>query len=359
MRGPKILRSLWREESGQGLVVGTLVMVVVLGFGAMAVDVGLFLHERRELQKSADAAALAGAQELPYSSAEAHQKAAEWADNNGIGAGELEAIEVSSTYATNDTITVRVKRDVPFVFARVLGFTGDTMRADATARVGSPAGFSGLVPWAVEEEALQYAIDNPGESITLEFGSPGVETGNFGGVVLDQPGGAEYEENIMYGADQMLCSVNQEPIPGCETSVVPQPGNQAQLVSTSDGAVVWRMDNTSAFCADFDNVFIPTGDDYQLSSDCDPWRPGVESCDQVQSCMVIPVIVIADFPEGASEYVDVLSFAVFFLEQFDADSCSPGHCAVEGRFVRAHVSLPALLGSYDPDSAISFVRLVE
>jgi Flp pilus assembly protein TadG len=355
-----MLRSVWREESGQGLVVATLVMIMVLGFAAMAVDVGLFLHERRDLQKSADAAALAGAQELPYSSAEAEQKAAEWADNNGIDVDELEAIQITSTYADNDTITVQVKRDVPFVFARVLGLTRDTMRADATARVGSPAGMSGLVPWAVEEEALQYAMDHPEESITLEFGSPGVEEGNFGGVVLDQPGGSEYEENIMYGADQMVCSVNQEPIPGCDTAVVPQPGNQAQLVSTSSGAVVWRMDNTSDFCADFDNVFESTGDgNYELNTACDPFRPGVESCDQVQSCMIIPVMVIADFPSGASEYVDVLTFALFFLEQFDPASCSPGHCAVEGRFVQAQVSLPTLLGSYDPDSSFHFVRLVE
>jgi Flp pilus assembly protein TadG len=355
-----MLRSLWREESGQGLVVAMLVMVVILGFAAMAIDVGLFLHERRDLQKSADAAALAGAQELPYAVADAEQMAAEWADNNGIDVDELEAIEVSSTYATNDTITVRVKRDVPFVFARVLGLTSDTMRADATARVGSPAGMSGLVPWAIEEETLLYAMDNPEESITLEFGAPGEGEGNFGGIVLDQPGGDEYEENIMYGAEQMICSVNQEPIPGCDTAVVPQPGNQAQLVSTSDGAVVWRLDNTSSFCGDFDNVFESTGDgEYRLNTDCDPFKPGVESCDQVQSCRIIPVVVIEGFPEGASEYVDVLTFAVFFMEYFDPQDCSPGHCAVEGRFVQAHVSLPTLLGRYDPDSSFHFVRLVE
>jgi Flp pilus assembly protein TadG len=355
MRGPKMLRSLWREESGQGLVVATLVMVVVLGFAAMAIDVGLFLHERRELQKSADAAALAGAQELPYSPADAEQKAQEWAENNGIGDGELEAIAVTTTYADNDTITVEVKRDVPFVFARVLGLTSDTVRADATARVGSPAGMSGLVPWAVEEEALEAE-----GLVTLEFGSPGGGQGNFGGIVLDQPGGNEYEENIQYGADQMLCSVNQIPIEGCDTQVRPQPGNQAQIIAQAEGAVVWRMENTSTSCGDFGYVFDSTGDgDYQLNPDCDPFRAGVESCDEVESCLVIPVVVIEEFPSGASEYVDVQTFAVFFLEYFDADSCSPGQCEVQGQFVRAHVSLPALLGSYDPDSSFRFVRLVE
>ena len=111
---------LWRGESGQGLVVGTLVMVMILGFAAMTVDVGLFLHEKRELQNAADAAALAGVQELPFSVADAELRAQEWADKNGIGADELEPIEISTTHVANDTITVRVKRDVPFIFARVL-----------------------------------------------------------------------------------------------------------------------------------------------------------------------------------------------------------------------------------------------
>ena len=57
-----LLRSLWRQEFGQGLVLAALAMVVILGFAAMAIDVGLFLHERRELQNAADAAALAGVQ---------------------------------------------------------------------------------------------------------------------------------------------------------------------------------------------------------------------------------------------------------------------------------------------------------
>ena len=359
MRKLRTLRYLWREESGQGLVLGALAMVVILGFAAIAIDVGLFLHERRELQKAADAAALAGAQELPYSPGDAQQKAADWAEKNGIDVGELEAIEITSTYVADDTITVEVKRDVPFVFARVLGFTSDTMRADATARVGSPAGMSGLVPWAVEEAALEHAVQT-GELVTLEFGAPGMGQGNFGGIVLDQPGGSEYEENIKYGAEQMVCSVNQIPIAGCDTEVRAQPGNQAQIIAKAEGAVVWRMDNTSGTCSVFDNVFASTGDgDYQIKSGCNPFGPGVQSCDEVQSCLVVPVVVIDEFPAGASEYVPVLEFALFFLEKFDQQSCNPGSCQVEGRFLQAKVSLPALLGSYDPEDSFRLVRLVE
>jgi len=120
------------------------------------------------------------------------------------------------------------------------------------------------------------------------------------------------------------------------------------------------MDNTSGTCAVFDNVFDTTGNgDYRLNDGCNPFRAGVESCDEVQSCYAIPVLVIEEFPQGASGYVPVQTFALFFLDYFDADSCSPGHCEVQGRFVRAQASLGALLGSYDPEGSFRFVRLVE
>jgi uncharacterized membrane protein len=54
-----------RGERGQTLIVAALVMAVVIGFTALAIDVGLLLEERRNNQNDADAAALAGVQYLP------------------------------------------------------------------------------------------------------------------------------------------------------------------------------------------------------------------------------------------------------------------------------------------------------
>ena len=57
------------REDGQMLILFVLALGVLMGMVAMTVDVGLILHERRSLQNAADAAALAGVQELPDSSA--------------------------------------------------------------------------------------------------------------------------------------------------------------------------------------------------------------------------------------------------------------------------------------------------
>ncbi len=53
-----------KRESGQTLVLFVLMLAVLLGFVALAIDVGLAFEERRSAQNAVDAAALAAAQDL-------------------------------------------------------------------------------------------------------------------------------------------------------------------------------------------------------------------------------------------------------------------------------------------------------
>src|SRR5258708_17015297 len=55
-----------RDDKGQTLVLTALCMSVMLGFMALALDVGVLFHARRSLQTAADAAALAGAADYLY-----------------------------------------------------------------------------------------------------------------------------------------------------------------------------------------------------------------------------------------------------------------------------------------------------
>ena len=54
-----------RRERGQILPLAALMLVVLLGIGAFAIDIGYAYYAKRQLQSAADAAALAGAQDLP------------------------------------------------------------------------------------------------------------------------------------------------------------------------------------------------------------------------------------------------------------------------------------------------------
>jgi Flp pilus assembly protein TadG len=57
---------IFRNEEGQTLVLTALCGSVLLGFMALALDVGVLFHNRREIQTAADAAALAGAKDYLY-----------------------------------------------------------------------------------------------------------------------------------------------------------------------------------------------------------------------------------------------------------------------------------------------------
>jgi len=318
-------------------------MVVILGFAAMAVDVGLFLHERRDLQKAADAAALAGAQELPGAPSEAEANVHEWADKNGIdiAGGELESVEVGTTYAENDTVTVSVQRDVPFVFARVLGFSSDTMRADATARVGSPTWADNVMPWSLlksAQEGVTYDTE-----VTLKYSAQDGAGGDYGSLALGGLTGASaYYDAILNGADTCIGCVEQT-----------EPGN---IVGKTEKGLQDRLESNNPACENFGDVFEAVDDGWRfVSKECNPWEE--EGADS-KRVVLIPVI---DDPDGGRDEVTIIRFALVFLtNEADDNICPTGlECDVGAIFVKAYYDLGSLIGPYNPDSDIRFVRLVE
>jgi hypothetical protein len=336
------------SERGQALVVAAFTLTAVAGFAALAVDVGQIMHERREIQNAADAAALAGAGELPYSGGDALAVAQEWAQKNGIDlGGELTSVEVSTTYAPDDTITVEVERDVPYVFARVLGFGNQTIHATATARVGSPGGMGGLRPFGVLEDAIEY-----GGSTPLKYDAHDQSHGNFGAVALDGTGASVYRNTVKYGSDTPVCAEGQ---PGCmDPTIETEPGN---MTGPTRQGIEYLFDHTDEACNEFEEVFVldadtPDPNDYALTDRCNPYGPN--GVDDSQRVIVTPVI--DELCYGRCD-VTILYFAMFFVE--DLGSCTGTDCEVHGRFAKANVDVGALLGAYDEDSAISFVRLVD
>lgn len=75
------LRDHYRE-GGQALILAVFALIVLFGFVSVTIDIGIFLQERRDVQNAVDAAALAGAQELPDSGTTANNVARQWAGLN-------------------------------------------------------------------------------------------------------------------------------------------------------------------------------------------------------------------------------------------------------------------------------------
>ena len=136
------------DEGGQVAVLFAVFLAVLAGAAAMATDVGSWYRADRAAQATADAAALAGAQGLHLSTADAAALAEEYAEKNGGG-------DVTITFATrvvpNDLITVSVSRPAPGYFSKVFGIEEVQVEARATARAGIPSKARRVAPIAVDE----------------------------------------------------------------------------------------------------------------------------------------------------------------------------------------------------------------
>jgi Flp pilus assembly protein TadG len=334
-----------RGESGQALIMFVLGLAVFLGMVALTIDVGLILHERRQLQNTADAAALAGVIELPQSTVLAQSKAQEWAANNGIDLAEGDEIQI--TIADDDTsVTVEVTRETSFVFGRVLGLTTVDVSASAVAQVGAPASLAGIMPFAVLEDAIDYSVS----PTTIKYDANDPTTGNFAPLKIDGPGSSTYEDTIINGSTNSACGLSQ---PTCaDPTEVTQTGN---LVGGTRDGIEYRFNNTSQECDEFNEVLIPDGNgSYRVDGACNPWTEGSNSLRLV----LIPVV--ESFCNGSCT-VTILYFTGFFLDDLANNQCTGNSCEIEGTFVKTvfDPTNDAVLGIFDPDSGVKFVRLVE
>lgn len=131
------------NERGAVLVLVAASMVVMLGFAALAVDVGNLMLVRTESQKAADAAALAAAGWLitaPTDSAGARDRAIAFAARNFV-AGDSASVLREDIDVNLDSSLVRVRvlntetrgNAIPTFFARILGVDEVDIGTTATA----------------------------------------------------------------------------------------------------------------------------------------------------------------------------------------------------------------------------------
>ena len=374
-------RTLLRQDRGQVVVMTAGAMVVLLGFAALAVDIGFFARTKRDLQNDADAMALAGAQEIPNQGL-ANSKAQEWGTNNDVEPGEVVSIDFDTTCSgasEPNTITVRLKRSQPTYLARVLGITSGTLRACATAGRFSLGGGSGAVPWGLENDCFVDATF--GWTYTLKYDSQATsgdcdsQGGNFGAMAVDEfgagpnctsiPGDDEerkYRKAICFGAIRDLCSAPAVDAGDCkgeagddcsgspvaDYELCTETGNMTG--PTGDG-VEYRMTHTSLACDTWEEVTFPEGG---LRNECNPWLSGSPATDS-QRVILVP-IVDGLWDSGGRHKVTIVDFAVFFLEY--PPQCTGNDCEIKGRFIETRLS-GVDRAPFDPDSAVTTVALVE
>ena len=263
------------------MIFFALMMTLMASFGALAIDVGLIVNERRDAQNDVDKAALAGAQELTLDpgsvgtdTTAARNAARAWAASNGIDTSDPEIrLDVDVVYncfsnadAVPTGVQVTVSRPAPSMFVRVIGLTDWEATATATACSGVPIEAGNFLPWAVSRVSDCFnevgGVYVPVWGATCDIVIDSNVTGLHGELGLDRNVGAAcddgngsanvLEDNIVYGGIAN-CTINVD-------SVVGNPGHNAgpahdglETRLSADGA----CDTDGDYSDDFDEVFIP------------------------------------------------------------------------------------------------------
>jgi Flp pilus assembly protein TadG len=315
-------------ERGQAVVLFALGLAGLCGFVGLALDVGQLLATKTDLQKTADAAVLAGAQDLPTTTT-AQATALAYATTNGVPNA---TVVFSQTYSANDTIEVTATRHVNYTFLKVLGLSGADVSAKAKARAGSYVGGKGIVPWGLvasnnsNSKLLQNTcfLNNDANGIpqfkqntqcTLKYGAGTNSGGDFGALTIGQSGAAPYRSNIANGS----------------TTVI----NQGDKLDSETGGMVGPtaqgVDDRMALPAPQGCAGNARDDVLKTNADGSVTiRPGCEDSPRI---IVIPVVDKIQNPQKST----VLGFAFMYLT---AVTGGGGSQQVKGEFVKFVNQIP-------------------
>ncbi len=266
-----------RRSKGQIAIVFAIALPVLLGAVALCTDVGVFYLNWEYMQKAADAAVLAGANRgLPYDPALAIQTAEQYAEMNGIKADE---IVYTKTSDDDMSISMKISREVPYYFGKVLGLKQGPVTVAATAGLKSAGGACGFLPVGIpcnSSSPVASAADCPGagyttyenggSQLTLKPAPAGSTSmqgpGNWEPLALGGSGASIYESNITSGysgpaltpgavvptetgqvAGPTFHGFNQRMANAGQSSYQPVPSEDSQLDAASPQAVLVPLVN--------------------------------------------------------------------------------------------------------------------
>ncbi|HEY4552829.1 MAG TPA: pilus assembly protein TadG-related protein [Bacillaceae bacterium] len=190
-----MMSTLLKREDGNVLILTAIALLALLAITGLVIDGGMVYMQKSHLQKTANAAALSGAQELTNSE-ESVQKVVQ-----DILASHDETVSMNQLNITmNDQVNVRLTKPVNLAFSSLFGIDAVDVRAEATASLGVMGRAVGVAPLGVDETTPLQLY----QEYQLKVGSGDSEAGNFGILALGGSGARTYEENLRYGYQEEL-----------------------------------------------------------------------------------------------------------------------------------------------------------
>src|SRR5439155_26943958 len=165
-----------QPEAGYVLIAVAGMLVVLVGFTALAIDTGIWFGARTQAQRAADTAALAGAFTFintpkAIQPATAQNHAIQAAVNNKVMGTAITAAQVGTPDVTlpdpntgvagKVTVTIRVS-ELPTFFAKIFGVTGVT-EVHASAQAGKGATNAELKPYFMPHST--FAPRKPSQAV--------------------------------------------------------------------------------------------------------------------------------------------------------------------------------------------------
>jgi Flp pilus assembly protein TadG len=305
------VRSCHKRTKGQAIVFVVVLAPIVLGIAGFAVDAGQIYVNKTNVQRTADAAALAGAQTVLSNQTTGINDAKAYATNNGDPNATVTA---STTIRAHDTITVTCTKTVPTTFLGMLHVTSGTVSATAKAQVGPAGSAYGILPWAINDDS--FASVGYNVTFTLEPAN-GNGGGLFNFVSITPPGGQTYADAIVNGVtSEILLNTNY-------------PTNAADgsgLSSTTANALQARINARPA-------------ETYATATTGSP--------------RILFVPTINGGIPNAPTPVQFNGFRAFFIE-----SVNQAQGTVKGRFVQVHIPAGTIGGIGVVDKGVHVIKLI-
>jgi Flp pilus assembly protein TadG len=136
------------NDRGSVIVFVVLFCTVLVAVAGLTMDFGSWYSEKQKLQGTADAAALAAAQDLPDTGTAA-TTATQYANDNNSGLNSW-----TPAFPNNYTVTIDLSKTAPAYFAKIVGVDSKTITAHSQAQVGSPTEMRNVLPIGVNQSAV-------------------------------------------------------------------------------------------------------------------------------------------------------------------------------------------------------------
>ncbi len=218
-----------RRPQGQFLVIYTMVLFGLLAAVALCSNIAYLYLNYVQLQKCADAAALAGAEYLPWDPSQAPTTATQYVGINGK-AGDQIVSPTPQVFNNNLEIKVTLQRTVPLFFTALFGYP--SIPIDVTAIAGAqPVGAAScFMPIGFPVCTGSGGTDCYSQDLqsctlqTFTYNNNQVGPGNWDWLSFCGNGAQVLQQNLDYGACCSTVSI------GSLVSINTKPGNTVSAV---------------------------------------------------------------------------------------------------------------------------------